>query len=368
MIPPAKPIMEKEEKEAVLKVLESGMIAAGPKVKELEEKFAQLCGTKHAVAVSSGTSALHTAMYAAGIKQGDEVITTPFTFVATANSIVMQNARPVFADIREDFFTIDANDVLERITPKTKAILPVDLYGQPYDVKAIREIAEDHNLKIIEDAAQSVNASFEGKKTGALGDIAAFSLYATKNITSGEGGVLTTDNDEYAELARRFRHHGQSEKTRYEYYDIGYNYRMTDIQAAIAIEQIRKVDEFTRARQKNAAMLDRKIDQIKGLKKPATMKGATHVYHQYTIRVTEEFPKTRDELLSFMRERGIGCAVYYPKPLHLHPFFLKMGYKEGDFPVSERASREVLSIPVHPAVTEEDMEIILKALEESQNE
>lgn len=365
MIPIAKPVIGEREKELVNEVLESGILAQGPKVKALEEQFAQLCGTKHAIAVTSGTAAIHAALYAAGVGPGDEVITVPFTFVATANPILMQGADIVFCDIKEDTFNIDPESVRKKVTGKTKAIIAVDLYGQPCDYDALRGIAEEHGLVIIEDACQAVNAYAGDVKAGALGDLGCFSLYATKNMMSGEGGIITTDDDQYAELCRRFRHHGQSEQTRYQYYDLGYNYRMTDLQAAVALGQLEKVDSFTNRRIENAKALNEGLSDVTGLVLPVEKEGHTHVYHQYTIRVTDEFPLTRDELLAHLKERGVGAGVYYPKPLHLHPHFSRMGYAEGAFPVAEKASKDVISLPVHPQVTPEDINTIIQVVKEA---
>lgn len=317
MIPVAKPFIGEEEKKAVLEVLDSGMLAQGSKVKALEEEFAKLCGVSHAVAVSSGTAALHAALYAIGVKPGDEVITVPFTFVATANAIIMQGARPVFVDVDEKTFNIDVSKIEAKITPRTKAIITVDLYGQPCDYPALKKIADKHGLLIVEDACQAVNAELDGVKAGRLGAIAAFSLYATKNIVSGEGGMVTTDNADYAELVKRFRHHGQSEQTRYEYHDLGYNYRLTDIQAAVGLEQLKKVDDFTNKRIRNAEKLSSGLKGIKGIHVPFVKKNARHVFHQYTVRV-DGFKLSRDELIEHLKKNGVGCAVFYPKPLHLH--------------------------------------------------
>lgn len=360
MIPIAKPIIGEEEKKAVTDVLDSGMLAQGLKVKELEEQFAKVCSAKYAVAMSSGTAAIHAALYAIGIKEGDEVITTPFTFVATANPILMQRADIVFADIDKDTFNIDCADVKRKITKKTKAIIAVDLFGQPADYDELSRIAKEHNLIIIEDACQAVNAEYRGKKTGSLAKVAAFSLYATKNIMSGEGGVLTTNDEEIYDKARMLRHHGQSEKTRYQYFDLGYNYRMTDVQAAIALAQLKKLDDFTDKRIRNAKLLSEGLKNIHGIKVPFVSSNIKHVFHQYTIKV-DGFKISRDELIEYLKNKGIGSAVFYPKPLHLHPHFMKLGYKEGDFPVAEKTAKQVLSLPVHPSVTEQEIKTIMGA-------
>ncbi len=360
MIPISKPLIGPEEEKAVLEVLKSGMIAQGPKVKEFEEKFAAYCGSKHAIAMNSGTAALHACMHALGLKPGDEVITTPFTFVASANSILMQGAKPVFADIEEETFNLDTKQVEKKITPKTKAILTVNLYGQICHAQAFKDLAKKHNLKLIEDACQSVGAEADGMKSGVIGDIAAFSFYATKNLMCGEGGIVTTNNAEWAELCKRFRHHGQSEQTRYEYYDIGYNYRMMDLVAVIGLAQLAKIDNFTKKRIENATKLTEGLKNIKEIVVPKILPSNKHVFHQYTIKVL----KDRDKLLAHLKEKGIGAGIYYPKPLHLHPHFAKLGYKKGDFPVSERVSEQVLSLPVHPALTEEDIKMIIKTIKD----
>ncbi len=362
MIPVVKPTITEEDKKAVLEVLDSGMLAQGKEVAEFEKRFAEYCGCRNAVAVNSGTAALHTALYAIGIREGDEVITSPFTFVASANAILMQNAKVVFADIKKDSFNIDPKEIEKKITDKTKAIVAVDLFGQMADYDAILNIAQKHGLKVVEDAAQAVGAEISGSRAGNVADIAGFSLYATKNLMCGEGGVVTTNNDEYAELCRRFRHHGQSEKTRYQYYDIGYNYRMTNIAAAIGLVQLGKIDEYNEKRQKNAEALSKGLADIPEVVVPAASPEAKHVFHQYTILVD---PEKRDEIMNKIKEQGCGCAVFYPKPLHLHPHFGNMGYSEGDFPVSEETAKRCISLPVHPRLSEEDISKIIETVKEA---
>jgi len=364
MIPIAKPVIGVEEKNAVMSTLDSGMIAQGPKVRELEEKFAKLCSTKYAIAVNSGTAALHTALQITGIKQGDEVITTPFTFIATANTILMQSAKPVFVDIEEDTFNIDPEKIEEKITGKTKAIVAVDLYGHLCDYDKINNIAEKNNLTIIEDACQSVNASYKNKKAGSFGNIASFSFYATKNITCGEGGIITTNNKDFAENARLFRQHGRSSMTEYEYTKLGYNYRMIDICAAILLEQLKKIDFMTKKRIENASCLIESLKEIKGIKVPLVKKDNQHVFHQFTIKVEDNFKLSRDELMKYLKKKGINTAVYYPKPLHLCKHLRNFGYKEGDFPIAEKISKQVLSLPVHPHVTKEQLDYIIKTFKE----
>ena len=364
MIPIAKPYIGEEEIKAVTEVLKSGIIAQGPKVHELEDKFAKFCGTEYAVSVNSGTAALHTALHVAGIKQDDEVITTPFTFIATANTILMQRAKPVFVDIEKETFNIDPEKIKEKISDRTKAITTVDLYGQLCDYDRISEIAKKDDIAIVEDACQAVNAGYKGKKAGSFGNAAAFSFYATKNITCGEGGIITTNSKEYAENAKLFRQHGRSKMTAYEYTNLGYNYRMTDICAAMLLEQIKKVEFITQKRIENAGYLSKGLSKIKGIKIPSIKKGYRHVFHQYTIRVEEDFKFGRDELVEYLNNKGIGSAVYYPKPLHLCEHFKKFGYKEGDFPVAEKVSGQVLSLPVHPNVNKEQLDYIINVFKE----
>lgn len=361
MITISKPLISEEEKMAVLKVLDSGHIVQGPVTQELEKMFAKECNVKHAVAVTNGTAALHIALHSAGIVPGDEVITTPFTFAATANSILMCGAKPVFCDIEPETFNIDPKQIEKKITKKTKAIIPVDLYGHPHDYSKIYQLAKKHNIIIIEDAAQAVGAMIEDKKAGSFGDAACFSLYATKNIMSGEGGIVTTNNDDIAEKAKRFRNHGQGD--RYDYLELGYNYRTNDICAAIGVEQLKKLEMFTTKRIMHARHYDESLKHIKGLILPTTKKGIRHVFHQYTIRVTKDFSFSRDELKDLLKSEGIICGIYYPKPLHLQPSFSIYKYKEGDFPESEKAAKEVLSLPVHPGLSSKDIDVVIHAID-----
>jgi perosamine synthetase len=358
----AQPILGSEEIAAVNAVLESGMLAQGPKVAELEAAFAKYCGTAYAVAVNSGTAALHAALYAAGVGEGDEVITVPYSFIATINPIFMVGATPVLVDIDPVTFNMDVKQVEAAITSKTKAIIPVHLYGQTADMDELQALADKHGLKIIEDACQAIGADYKGKKAGNLGDLGCFSLYATKNIMCGEGGVVTTNDEQYATLMKQFRQHGMS--AQYEYVDVGYNYRLSDLHAAIAVEQVKKVDSFNDARKANAKLLDEGLQDIKGLILPAIAADRTHVFHQYTIRVTADFPVGRQDLVSKLKERGIIAGVYYPKPLTAFAHIAKLGYKAGDFPVTEQIAAEVVSLPVHPKVSAEDVETIVQAVKD----
>lgn len=361
MINVAAPIIEAEEVSAVNVVLASGMLAQGPKVAELEKAFAAYCGTNYAVAVNSGTAALHAALFAAGVGPGDEVITTPFSFIATINPILFLGAKPVLVDIDPATFNLNIKHLEKAITPKTKAILPVHLYGQPCDYDALDVIAKKYNVLVIEDACQAIGATYGSKKAGNLGDMACFSLYATKNIMCGEGGMVTTNNENFAETIRHFRQHGMSGP--YEYAHIGYNYRMSDLHAAIAVEQLKKVERFTNSRQKIARHFDAGLAGIPGIDLPKIAPNRTHVYHQYTVRITKDFACSREDFIQALRNKEIGAGVYYPKPLHTIPHIAKAGsYKEGDFPVAEQAAKEVVSLPVHPKVSEADAHKIIDAV------
>jgi dTDP-4-amino-4,6-dideoxygalactose transaminase len=311
-----------------------------------------MCGVKQAIAVSSGTAALSVALLAHGIGPGDEVITTSFSFVATANSILATGARPVFADILPDDFNIDPADVARRITNKTKAMMPVHLYGHPARMDELMSIAETYGLAVIEDACQSHGATINNQAMGSFGT-GCFSFYATKNVTTGEGGMITTNDDTVANAARLIRNHGATAP--YHHEDIGYNWRLTDILAALGTVQLKKLGIFNDARRKNAAYLSANLRDVET---PTEREGCHHVYHQYTVRVGNG---QRDALLSYLREQGIGANVYYPTCIHQQPIYRKMGYREP-LPEAEKASLEALSLPVHPALTNEDLASIVDAV------
>ena len=360
-IPIARPVIGEEEADAVKEVLFSGRLAQGAKVEEFEEAFARYIGTKYAVAVSSGTAALHLALLAHGIGEGDEAITTPFTFIATANSILFTGAKPVFVDIDEKTFNIDPQLIEEKITPKTKAIIPVHLYGQPCEMDEITAVARRHGLAVIEDACQAHGAEYKGKKAGSFGT-GCFSFYPTKNMTTGEGGIITADDPDVAKKAKMLRNHGQKE--RYHHVMLGFNLRMTDVAAAIGLCQLRKLDQFNEQRMRNAQSFTEALRNVKGLVAPYVSPNVKHVFHQYTIRVTDEFGVARDALRQELARRGIGTEVYYPLPIHRQPLYLELGYEEH-LPRSEQTAGEVISLPVHPALEAQERAEILAAILES---
>lgn len=350
MIPAAKPLIGAEERAAVDRVLQSGMLAQGPEVAAFENEFSAIVAGRHCIAVNSGTSGLHMALVAVGIKQGDEVIVPSFTFAATANAVALTGATPVFVDIDPLTFNINPAAIEAAITPRTRAIQPVHLYGQPAAMKEIMAIAARHNLLVVEDAAQAHMASLDGTPVGAFGITGVFSFYPTKNMTSGEGGMISTASDEVARQSRLLRNQGMEK--RYENEIVGFNTRMTDIHAAIGRVQLTKLAGWTAQRRNNAKFLD---DNLKGVVTPYVAPGALHVYHQYTIRILGH---DRDAFAAEMTKRGVGNGVYYPIPVHRLPSF----GLTFDLPETTRAGREVLSIPVHPALSQEDLETIVSVI------
>lgn len=353
MIPISMPLIDQAEKAAVLEVLDSGMLVQGPRVARLEEQFAQACGTRYAVATSSGTTALHLALLAWDIGPGDEVITTPFTFISSTTSILFVRARPVFVDIEKETFNLDPGLVEAALTPRTKAILPVHLYGYPCAMDAIMDIARRHDLAVIEDAAQAIGATYEGKAVGSFGT-GCFSLYATKNVMAGEGGIITTDDEALAKRCRMLRSHGM--KQRYHHDMMGYNFRMSDLHAAIGTAQMARLEEFTERRQANAAYLSAKINAVVT---PGVREGYDHVWHQYTVRV--DGGRDRDAALKLLHAAGVGAAIYYPLPVHQHGFVREI-VGNVRLPVAERAAAEVLSLPVHPGLSQADLRQIAEAV------
>ena len=361
-VPIAKPIIGDEEIDNVVEVLKSGMISQGPKVEEFEQEFAEWVGAEYGIAVNSGTAALHTALLSCEIGKGDEVITTPFTFIATGNAIAYTGATPVFADIDLDTYTLDPDSIESLITENTKAILPVHLYGQSADMDRINEIAEKFSLIVIEDAAQAHGATCKGKKVGSIGDMACFSFYPTKNMTTSEGGMITTDDEDLAENARMFRAHGAS--VRYHHDAIGYNFRMTDISAAIGLAQLKKIDEFNDKRIENASYLNEGLKDVDGVVIPYCEPDSKHVYHQYTIRVEKG---DRDDWVDIINNGGVGTGIHYPIPLYNQPIYKFLEF-DGNSPKAEFAADNVISLPVHPSLTKEDLDEVIKAVKNASDE
>jgi perosamine synthetase len=350
-IPPARPLIGDEERAAVDRVLQSGMLAQGPEVKAFEQEFSAHFGLGRAcVAVNSGTSGLHLGLLSSGVKAGDEVIVPSFTFAATANSVALTGATPVFADINAGDFCLAPDAVEAAITERTVGIMPVHLYGHPADMPALRAIADRHGLQLFEDAAQAHGASLGGTPVGAFGSFAMFSLYPTKNMTSGEGGMVSVATAELERLMRLYRNQGMEQQYKNEV--VGFNNRMTDIHAAIGRVQLTKVDAWTRQRQDNAAFLTANLE---GVAPPPVAPGAVHVYHQYTIRV----PHDRDGMAKALREEySIGSGMFYPIPNHeLTPFRIDL-----DLPQTAKAAAECLSLPIHPSLTRADLERIVTAV------
>lgn len=363
MISIAAPLMGAEEETAVLQVLASGRLAQGERVATFEQRFASFCQVQEAVAVSSGTAALHLALLAHGIGPGDEVITTAFSFAATANAILLAGAIPVFVDIEPDTYTLDPAQVELVVTPRTKAILPVHLYGCPCNMERLMQIADAYSLSLIEDACQAHGATFNGKPIGSFGT-GCFSFYATKNMTTCEGGMVTTDDPAIAEKIRLLRNHGQ--EARYYHIALGYNLRMTELQGAIGIVQLEKLEAFTRQRIANGTYLTGCLKEY--VTTPVAHPEMRHVYHQYTIRI----PEKRDDWATQLRTEGIETAIHYPLPIHRQPFYRrnatlmriltpgKRASVRGSnptacLPETERAAQEVLSLPVHPALSQENL-------------
>ncbi|AXK45551.1 DegT/DnrJ/EryC1/StrS family aminotransferase [Brachybacterium saurashtrense] len=354
-IPPAKPLIGSEEREAVDRVLASGMVAQGPEVAAFEQEFsAALVDGREVVAVNSGTSGQHLGMLALGLGPGDEVIVPSFTFAATANTVAVTGATPVFVDVDPEIFTVDPAAVEAAITERTVGIQPVHLYGHPAPMDALLALAERHGLWVFEDAAQAHGATWQGAPVGTFGQGAMFSLYPTKNMTSGEGGMVACAAAETARTVRLLRNQGM--ETQYANEIVGYNNRMTDIHAAIGRVQLAKLSGWTAARQRCAAFFDA---HLRGVVTPVVREGATHVYHQYTIRLEGASAAERDAAATALREEHqVGCGVYYPTPVHR----LRTFRTEVDLPVTERLAAEVLSLPVHPSLTDEDRERIVTAV------
>jgi dTDP-4-amino-4,6-dideoxygalactose transaminase len=361
-IPITRVVVGPDQEAAVLSVLRSGNLAQGPVVAELEQRFAELCGVPHAVAVSNGTVALVAALKALGLGPGDEVVTTPFSFVATLNAILESGATVRFADVRDDF-TVDPDSVAELINPRTRALLPVHLYGLPADMPALAALAERHGLALVEDAAQAHGARIGDRVTGSWGT-GCFSLYATKNMQCGEGGLITTSDDAVADRLRLLRNQGM--RVRYQYETAGHNWRLTDLQAAIAVPQVGRLGETIAARAANAARLSAGLADVPGLVTPSVPAGREHVWHQYTVRVTADAPVTREAVTKHLADAGVGYGLYYPRLMHDYDCYADHPQIGSDAtPRAAALTREVLSLPVHQYLSESDCDRVVAAVREA---
>ena len=347
-----------EIRAAVERVMASQQFVLGREGAALEQEIAELCGVSHGVGVASGTDALILALRACGVKAGDEVLLPPFTFVATGSAVSALGAKPVFADIRPDTYNLDPAECARRVTPRTRAIVVVHLYGLPAEMDPILAFAKEHKLPVIEDNAQAIGARYKGRPTGSMGDVGCISFYPTKNLGAyGDAGMVVSNSAGLAERLRTLRNHGQTGK--YLSSEPGWNSRLDEMQAAILRVKLRHLSNWQRARQSNAAEYTRLLNPFPGVMTPHTPEGLEHVFHQYTIRVEK-----RDALQKFLAERHIGSAVYYPHPLHLQPIYAELGHKRGDFPHAERAAQEVLSLPMYPELRKEQIARVAECLQE----
>ncbi len=347
-----------EMDEAIQKVLDHGMFIMGPELKEFETRLAEYCAAKNGVGVASGTDALLLSLRALGVGSGDEVITSTFTFFATAGVISRLGARPVFVDIDPRTFNIDPDSLARAITKKTKAIIPVHLYGQIAEMDEISAIAEKHNLAIVEDAAQAIGATYRGKKAGTFGRTACFSFFPSKNLGAyGDAGFLVTDDDDLADLIRKLRIHGA--KPKYYHSMVGYNSRLDTIQAAVLMVKLKYLPDWHEARRGRAARYDRLLEDIQQITTPFVHEHNYHIYHQYTL-----ITKDRDGLKDFLKSREIGIDTYYPLPLHLQDCYKELGYQRGDLPVSESLSDKVISLPIFPELTDDEQDFVVESLKE----
>ncbi|MDI6751578.1 MAG: DegT/DnrJ/EryC1/StrS family aminotransferase [bacterium] len=367
------PWLGKEEEREIVDTLRSGWITTGPKTKKFEQEFARYTKAKYALGLNSCTAALHLSLIAAGVKEGDEVITTPITFASTANVIIHQGAKPVFVDVEPDTLNIDPERIEERITKKTKAIIPVHFAGYPADMDRIIEIAQRHNLVVIEDAAHSIEAEYKGKKIGSIGDMTCFSFYATKNITTGEGGMLTTNNREWAEKISMLSLHGISRdawkrygKDGYKHWDIiypGYKYNMFDLQAALGLAQLKKIEEFWQTRKKYTQIYREAFEDIPQIQVLSERGDIRHSYHLFVIIVkTEELRADRDTIMNEIQREGVGIGIHF-RAVHLHPYYREtFGFKKGMLPNAEYAGERVISLPLYPRMSKEDVQGVISVV------
>jgi UDP-4-amino-4,6-dideoxy-N-acetyl-beta-L-altrosamine transaminase len=370
--------IDDQDIEAVTETLKSDYLTTGPKIKEFEDKFADYVDAKYAVAITNGTAALHAATYAAGIKKGDEVITTPITFAATANSVLYQDAIPVFADIDPKTYNIEPVSIKENITDKTKAIIPVHYTGQPCEMDKIKEIATKNDLIIIEDGAHAVGATYKDKKIGSIGDMTTFSFHPVKNMTTGEGGMITTDSKELYDKLMKFRTHGitknESEYINssdgpwyHEQQELGYNYRITDIQAALGITQLEKLDEFLARRREIVNKYNQEFKEIEGLIIPKQLENTNSAWHIYVLQLElEKLTGDRKEIFKALREKNLGVNVHYI-PVYFHPYYQSLGYEKGICPKAESLYERIITIPLYPKMTNQQVDEVIKRIKSTIN-
>lgn len=366
-IPLSSPDITHKEVELINQVLATPYLSIGSKIKEFEEKIASYLGTKYAIAVNSGTSALHLCIRSLDIKDGDEVITAPFSFVASANCILFERAKPVFVDVDRDSLCLDANKIEEKITDKTKAILPVHIFGHPCEMDKVLAIARKYNLAVIEDACEALGTEYQGKKVGSFGDCGVFGFYPNKQITTGEGGMVVTSNEKIAKLCRSLRNQGRDEGDSWlSYTRLGYNYRMPELSASLGVVQMARIDEILEKRQKVADFYNNRLSRVGGLKIPYTAPKVKMSWFVYVIRLDERkfSQEQRDSIIQELTSRGIDCRDYFP-PIHLEPFYIQMfGYQKGSFPVTEQVSRLTIALPFYNNLAEEEVDYICDNLED----
>jgi len=366
-IPLARPDIKQEEKDAILEVLSTPDLSLGPKLPEFEKVMADYTGVKHSVAVNSGTSALHLIIRALDIGKGDEVITTPFSFIASANCILFEKARPVFVDIDRETLNIDTDLIERKITKRTKAILAVDVFGHPAEWSALKRIAGKHRLKLIEDSCEALGSEYKGRKAGSFGNAGTFAFYPNKQITTGEGGIITTDNKKLAELCRSMRNQGRGPGgTWLAHTRLGYNYRISDINCALGIAQMKRIDEILHRRAKVADMYSRGLSAIDSIELPHVSPGVKISWFVYVVKLKMSPGRSaRARVMAALREKGIGCSDYFT-PIHLQPFYKKMfGYRKGDFPVTEKTSERTIALPFYNDLKEEQIEYVCGSLKEA---
>lgn len=362
-IPLSSPDITAKEKKAVLDVLNTNQLSLGPKLTEFEDKFAKYIGTKYAVAVNSGTSGLHLCIRALGIGEGDEVITTPFSFIASANCILFEKAKLVFADIREDTLNIDEEKIEGLITKKTKAILVVHVFGFPVNMEKILKIAKKHKLAVIEDACEAIGASINDKKVGSFGDCGVFAFYPNKQMTTGEGGMIVTNNKKIADLAKSMRNQGRGSEKWLSHDMLGYNYRLSDINCALGIAQLSRIKEILKKREKVAKNYTKYFSKVEGIiTPPENTDKFQRSWFVYVIQIDKKYgAQMRDKLVEHLTNKGIGCGKYFPA-IHLEPFYRKMGFKPGQFPITEEISKRTIAIPFYNNLTEKDIKLIVNII------